>query len=286
MASIRIIKRRIKSVQNIAKITRAMEMVAASKMKKAQTAALSGKPYAEMIYQVTRELADRTERKLHPLLGLGDPGGKVLIILISTNKGLCGGLNTNLFRQFAGWFGESKEMDFISIGKKGQSFIVRTGKNLTADFSQKVSFLENVPALTQILVNGFIQGKYKEVYLVYNSFLNALKQIPISKMILPLTSFNQENSAQTSTFSEFVIEPTVDEVLDSLLPHYLENQIRTAIFESEASEQAARMIAMRNATDAALDFMSELTMVFNKIRQEKITFEIADMVTARMAVEV
>lgn len=286
MASIRIIKRRIKSAQNIAKITRAMEMVAASKMKKAQIAALSGKPYAEMIYQITCELAGRTERELHPLLGLGNPSGKVLIILVSTNKGLCGGLNTNLFRQLAGWFGGNKEMDFISVGKKGQSFIAKTGKNLIADFSQKVPFSENVPALTEILVEGFIQGKYKEVYLVYNSFLNALKQIPVNKMILPLISFNQENTAQGPTLSEFLIEPTVDEVLDSLLPHYLENQTRAAIFESEASEQAARMIAMRNATDAASDFMYELTLEFNKIRQEKITYEIADMVTARLAVEV
>lgn len=288
MSSIRIIKRRIKSTQNIAKITKAMEMVAASKMKKSQTAALSGKPYAEMVYQATIELAMRTDRELHPLLNPGNPQGKILAILISSNKGLCGGLNTNLFRQLLTWFGKNKEIDYISLGKKGQNYIVRANNNLIADFSQKIPFTDNVSALTQVLVDGFIQGKYKEVYLIFNSFINAIKQIPIKKIILPLISLKPDSGQiqEENKLSEFLIEPTIDEVLDSLLPHYLENQVRAAIYESEASEHAARMIAMRNATDAAMDFMSELTLEFNKIRQEKITFEIADIVTARLAVEV
>lgn len=284
MANIRIIKRRIKSAQNIAQITRAMEMVAASKMKKAQDQALLGKPYAEKIYQAVRELGSHIEKKFHPLLSIGNPEGKILIVLISTNKGLCGGLNTNLFRMVQKeWM--AKNIDFVSVGKKGESFIVRTGKNLIADFSQKSPFVENVPALAKTLVDGFIAGTYKEIYLVYNTFMTALKQIPTKKVILPLSAFEEVETKPEIRFSEFVIEPNISDILENLLPHYLENQIRTAIFEAEASEHSARMIAMKNATDAALDFVDGLTLVYNKARQEKITYEIADIVTARIAVE-
>ncbi len=285
MANIRLIKRRIKSADNIAKITRAMEMVAASKMKKAQDQALLGKPYAEKIYQAVRELGSHLEKEDHPLLSFGNPESKILVILISTNKGLCGGLNTNLFRMVHTWFHEIKDTDFISIGRKGESLIVRGGKNLIADFSTKVPFIEIVPALTKLLVDGFIEGKYKEIYLTYNTFFSALKQIPTKKMILPITEFEKVEESNKNIFAEFIIEPNINDILQNLLPHYLENQIRTAIYEAEASEHSARMIAMKNATDAALDFVSELTLVYNKARQEKITFEIADMVTARMAVK-
>jgi len=285
MANIKLIKRRIKSAQNIAQITRAMEMVAASKMKKAQEVALLGKPYADKIYQVTRELAARTSKQYHPLLSEGNKNGKILIILISTNKGLCGALNTNLFRFVSNSFSVSGALDFINVGKKGQNFIVKTGKKLIADFSDKVPFDENVPALTQLIVDGFIQGTYKEVHLCFNSFINALKQMPTKKMILPISVLTSNEEVSTIPKYEFIIEPSVDDVLEYLLPHYLENQIRSAIYEAEASEHSARMIAMRNATDAAADLLDELTLVFNKIRQEKITYEIADMVTARLAVE-
>lgn len=286
MASIKIITRRIKSAQNISKITRAMEMVAASKMKKAQEAAILGKPYAEKIFQATRELAKKTDKKLHPLLSLGDRNGKILIVLVSTNKGLCGGLNSNLFRNVLKWRGDCKNIDFITFGKKGQSFVVRSGHNLIADFSEKVSFAQNTGGVTKMVVEGFVSGKYKEVYVVYNSFLSALKQIPIQKMILPLSGLDEGTENENKDkFSDYLMEPSIEDILENLLPHYLENQLRSAIYESEASEQSARMIAMKNATDAALDLMDELTLIYNKVRQEKITFEIADMVTARMAVE-
>lgn len=290
MASIRLIKRRIKSAQNISQITRAMEMVAASKMKKAQELAVLGKPYAERIYQATKELAQRTEKKLHPLLSDGNPDGKILVIVVSTNKGLCGGLNTNLFRMIHTWYGKEKKIEYVTVGKKGESFVVKSGRLLVADFSSKVPFITNVPAIAKFFVDGFIQGAFKEIHIIFNSYLNALKQIPVRKIILPLTMFENTQSKpddrQVLKFSEFVIEPSPDDILDNLLPHYLENQIRAAILESEASEHSARMLAMKNATDAAQDFMEELTLVFNKARQEKITYEIADMVTARMSVDV
>lgn len=287
MASIRIIRRRIRSAQNIAQITKAMQMVAASKMKKAIAAAELGKLYAEKIYLATRELAERTEEMAHPLLGQGNPAGATLVILISTNKGLCGGLNTNLFRQVLQWFPEKNRFDYVTLGKKAEGFSVRSGRNLVADFSVTLPFLENVPAVTQLLVDGYLNGIYKEVYLVYSSFINALRQTPAKRQILPLsvTTVDENGGSKSLAFSEFVIEPTIDDVLTNLLPHYLENQLRSAILEAEASEHSARMIAMKNATDAALDFMEGLTLQLNKARQEKITYEIADMVTARLAVE-
>ncbi len=288
MASIKLIKRRIKSAENIAQITRAMEMVAASKMKKAQEAAIFGKPYADKIFQMTKELASHTDKRIHPLLSKGDTRGKILIVLISTNKGLCGALNTNLFRFCQNTLPVDAAIDYLTIGKKGQNFVVKTGKSLIADFSEKTPFDENVPAITKIIIDGFIGNIYKEVHLYFNSFINALKQTPTKKMILPISTFEKsedETRKDLEQISEFIIEPSVDEVLDSLLPHYLENQVRSAIYESEASEQSARMIAMKNATEAAGDLLSDLTLIFNKIRQEKITYEIADMVTARLAIE-
>ncbi|MBI3379549.1 ATP synthase F1 subunit gamma [Candidatus Gottesmanbacteria bacterium] len=285
MANIRLIKRRIKSADNISQITKAMEMVAASKMKKAQDLALLGKPYADKIYQAVQELGIHVDKKHHPLLSAGNPKGKLLVVLISTNKGLCGGLNTNLFRSVLNSWGKEKEIDYITVGKKGESLITRSGRSLVADFSQKTPFFESVPAVTQLLVDGFIKGIYREVHLAYNTFLTALKQIPTKKMLLPITAFEKMDIKQEVKFAEFLIEPSTHEILDDLLPHYLENQIRTAIFEAEACEHSARMIAMKNATDSALDFMQELTLLYNKARQEKITYEIADLVTARLAVE-
>ncbi|MCJ7740166.1 ATP synthase F1 subunit gamma [Candidatus Microgenomates bacterium] len=285
MANIKIVKRRIKSAQNISQITRAMEMVAASKMKKAQETAILGKPYAEKIYQVVSEFASRIDKKAHPLLSDGYSSGKILIIMISTNKGLCGGLNTNLFRAINNWWNQNDNLEFVTLGKKGSSFVTRTGKNLTADFSLERKFTESVSAVTKIMVDGFINHTYKEVYLVYNVFINALKQIPVKKRILPIRLAEENLISKETESSEFLIEPGIDEILEDLLPHYLENQLRTAIFESEASEHSARMIAMKNATDAANDLTFELTLVYNKARQEKITNEIADIVTARMAVE-
>lgn len=290
MASLKIIRRRIKSAQNIAQITRAMEMVAASKMKKAQEKALMGRAYADKIYDATRELAGKTEKTMHPLLSEGNPKGKKLIIVISTTKGLCGGLNTNLFREINVWFPKNSNHDYISVGKKGENYIIRSGRKLAADFSDKVTFSENVAPLTQLFVDGFIKGIYSEVYLTYNAFINVLKQTPTKRMILPIVKLEeypapQHKESKYISFSNFTIEPSVEEVLDNLIPHYLENQLRSSILEAEASEHSARMIAMRNATDAALDLMEGLTLVMNKVRQEKITYEIADTVTARMAIE-
>lgn len=289
MASERIIKQRIKSAKNISQITRAMQMVAASKMKRAQLAALSGRPYAEKIAEVVSQFVPRIDESKHPLLARNE-SGKQLIVLISTNKGLLGGLNTNLFRKLSDFFPKdaTENTQFVSIGKKGESFLVRWGGSLVADFSTTIPFSKSITALTQFISDGYTQGKYKEVYLVYSNFISALKQEPVFKKILPIIEFSssaQKVKEEEQLDLEFVVEPSIDEMLESLLVSFLENQVRDAILEAEASEHSARMVAMKNATDNANEFVELLTLEFNKARQEKITYEIADMVTARLAVE-
>lgn len=285
MAQERLIRRRIKSAKNIAQITRAMQMVAASKMKKAQTRALSGRPYAEKIAEMAKRFAQGVEKKTHPLLQENTTGGK-LIVILSTNKGLCGGLNTNLFRSLFHWFTEEEleKSNFVSLGKKSEAFLVRSKKKLIADFSQTVEISQRIAALTTLITQGYIKREYKEVYLVYNNFLSSLKQIPTKKRILPIADMpTGEKNTQEEQLS-FLVEPSIEDVLDTLLFHYLENQIRDAVLEAEASEHSARMFAMKNATDNAKELIDILTLEYNKARQEKITSEIADIVTARLAV--
>jgi len=285
MANIRLVKRRIRSAANIAQITKAMELVAAAKMKKAQAQALAGKLYAQKIYSLVIQLAQKTQISLHPLLSRPNVlSGKRLIILISTNKGLCGGLNNNLFRSFWQNYPHLKEADFISLGSKGGEFLSRSGGNLVADFSTHIPFVEVVPALTELITREYLKGKYDGIDLFFNEFISALKQQPKKKTILPLTLEATGETADTKA-GEFLLEPSAREVLEALLPHYLENQIRDAVIQADASEHSARMIAMHNATDNADALTQELTLIYNKVRQEKITSEILDIVTARLTVE-
>lgn len=284
MANIRLIKRRIKSAKNIAQITKAMELVAAAKMKKAQAAALSGKLYAQKIYEMVMRLAKRTDFRNHKLLQTPPLTGKRLVVLLSTNKGLCGGLNTSLFRFFMKQYPHNASYDVVSIGKKGADFVTRLGHGVKADFSDTTPWERVVPALVTYLTEQFLTESYDAVDLVSNEFLSVSKQIPRTKTILPLTITGEAAQDDEGTY-EFLIEPSVEEVFAALLPHYVENQIRDAVLQAEAAEHSARMIAMHNATDNANSLQDDLTLQYNKARQEKITYEITDMVTARLAVE-
>jgi len=292
MANERLIRGRIRSAKNIAQITRAMQMVAASKMRRAQALAISGRPYAEKIAEMVSEFVSRIDSTSHPLLKKAGEG-KTLIVLISSNKGLCGGLNTNLFRHLVRTFDETalNSSVFSTLGKKGEQFLVRRNLTLMADFSQSTSMSLSIPALTSYITKGFLADEFREVYLVYNNFISALRQEPTSKQLLPIAEFTVQKSDELQKGSEpkeeldFLIEPSIEEILDTLLFHYLENQIRDAVLEAEASEHSARMLAMKNATDNANELVGLLTLEYNKARQEKITYEIADMVTARLAVE-
>ncbi len=284
MANIRLIKNRIKSARSISQITKAMELVAASKMRKAQAAAIAGKLYATKIRDMVGVLSARTDVSNHPLLSEPKPGKKRLVILVSSNKGLCGGLNTNLFRFTLREYQNMNDCIFVSLGKKGAHFIAQVHGELKADFSEHSPFVASVPAVTDLLTSEYLAGNISGVDLVYSEFISALTQKPVKKSILPLA---MKDIAATSTLptGEFIIEPSVAEVFNVLLPHYLENQVRDAVLQAEASLQSATMVAMRNATDNAQSFMEELTLLYNKARQEKITYEISDMVTARLATE-
>ncbi len=255
-------------------------------MKKAQNLAISGKPYAQKIYQAVFELAKRCEPDLHPLLRRESLSNKTLVILISSDKGMCGGLNTNLFRQVLNWYSNSRTCDFVVVGKKGEAFVSRSSWKMLASFMAGKNQLEHVPSIISLIVQEYVARNYKEVVIVYNNFISALKQLPVRLQLLPLgVSITNETFWEENNFSEFLIEPSIDQLLEALLPHYLENELRAAFLEAQASEHSARMLAMKNATDNALDLMKELTLEYKKARQEKITYEIADMVTARMAVE-
>lgn len=283
MANIRLIKGRIKSAKNIAQITKAMELVAAAKMKKAQMQATAGKLYAEKIYQMVMELGSRAQVQEHPLLKRPPVSAqRKLVILISTNKGLCGGLNSGLFRFFNKSFMDNAQVDLVSVGKKGASFMSTVGVAVKADFSHLLPGTKVVPPLTELVIEEYLSGKYTEVNIVFNKFASAMKQIPSLKRLLPLTI---ESLPETSIPAEFLLEPSAGEIFEQLLPHYVENQIRDAVLQAEASEHSARMVAMRSATDNAKGLIVDLTLLYNKARQEKITYEITDMVTARLAVE-
>lgn len=281
MANIRLIKGRIKSARNIAQITKAMELVAASKMKKAQLTALAGKMYADRIYDMVMRLSQKVDYVHHPLLTKPkNVTGNRLVVLLSTNKGLCGALNTNLFRFLHHTYSESSQ-EFVTVGTKGADFVTKLGKPIIADFSETQPFINIAPALTALVTEKFLSGQYDKVDIVFSEFLSTISQRPVTKTLLPLSI--ESVPVVKPAELDFLIEPDVKSVFESLLPHYLENQIMDAILQAEASEHSARMIAMRNATDNAMSLTEELTLVYNKARQEKITSEITDMITARMA---
>lgn len=283
MANIRLIKRRIRSVKNISQITRAMQLVAASKMKKAQEQASSGRRYAEKIARMVTNLASAVDASHHPLLKTPAPTGKKLIVVISTNKGLCGGLNTSLFRFFFKEYAKPSTHEYVTIGQKGTTLLERMRLEVSADFSTTVPFVNSVPALAELVIQKYIAGGLEGVDIVFSDFISALQQNPKKRVLLPLSI--AAGTIQEKSLGQYLIEPSPEQVLNFLIPHYIENQIRDAILEAEASEHSARMIAMKNATDNALSLVDELTLVYNKARQEKITYEISDIVTARLAVE-
>lgn len=283
MQNLRLIKGRIKSAKNIAQITKAMELVSASKMKKAQAAAEAGKLYAETIHDMVMTLGSKVDTTSHPLLAKRlVTGGKTLHVLISTNKGLAGSLNSSLFRFTSSRLDTGKQ-DFVTVGQKGAFFMSTMGHNVVADFSTSSSAVSVVPALTELVMREFMTDRYQRVVVAYSQFVSVLKQQPIMKQILPLSIDNAPATQTTDSTANFLVEPDPEAVFETLLPHYVENQVRDAILQAQASEHAARMVAMRNATDNAKSFIADLTLIYNKARQEKITYEISDLVTARAA---
>jgi F-type H+-transporting ATPase subunit gamma len=288
MANTRDIRRRIKSIRNTAQITKAMQMVAASKMRKAQQQALAGRPYAELMNKVLVSLQKRTNPRLHPLLEVR-PLKKELVLIISTDKGLCGGLNTNLFREAAN-FDQTKTV-FVVSGKKARQFIGRTKRELLADFELKdsPSFVESKP-LSKFCLEKFLRREVDKVSVLFTHFINTISQRAVAQTLLPISSFDLPKGASTEETKEdldpmlgYVFEPKAEELLGVVLPYYIQLQVFQMILDARASEHSARMVAMKNATDNAEQFIKDLTLEYNKMRQAGITTELLEIATAQMA---
>ena len=289
-ANTRDIRRRIKSVKNTSQITKAMQMVAAAKMRKAQQVAIAGRAYADLLSQVLKSVAASAEDGAHQLLTEREVK-KELVIVISPDKGLCGALNTNLFREVSK-FDPAKTV-FVASGRKATQFLARTNRELIAEFPLKdsPSFLET-KNIGKFAMEKFTSGEVDKVTVVFTDFINTLSQVPKARVILPIASLEvtvgiggaQEEAKVTSEdTTEYLFEPNIGEVLSSVLPHHVYFQIYQMVLDARASEHSARMVAMKSATDNAKQLIKDLTLEYNKVRQAAITTELLEITTAQMA---
>ncbi|MFZ9938232.1 MAG: ATP synthase F1 subunit gamma [Luteolibacter sp.] len=297
MANLRDIRRRIKSVKNTAQITRAMQLVAAAKMKKAQDQAMAGRDYAEHLTQMLFDMRRNFGEESHPLLEHRS-GGRELCLVISTDKGLCGPLNTNLAKAIRAHV--SPDAHFVTVGRKLRVMCEKLGKRVIADFTVRdpVPFSQTRP-IARFLSGHFLEGNYDKVSIAFTSFVNTLRQEPEVVTLLPIQGHRdgEEQAFESigSGFSvaahsnepvrDYIFEPSPGEVLASVLPLYLNYEVFQAHLESRASEHSARMVAMKSATDNAKKFMKELTLEYNKLRQGAITAELLEITTAMKAME-
>jgi F-type H+-transporting ATPase subunit gamma len=284
MPDIRKVRRRIRGVRNISKITRAMEMIAASKMRKAQERGLQGRPYAAKIEQVIADLAALPDiGQQHPLLQRR-PVKKVAVVHITPDRGLCGGLNANLNRHLAGFILEKKiPIEVVAVGRKGRDFATRVSCTMCAEFTglgDQPPFLDTLP-ISHIVIDEYTAGEIDEVYISYAQFISTMVQKPAMKQLLPV----QPAVIPRAENVDYIYEPGAGVVLDGLLPRFVEMEIYHAILESIASEQSARMVAMRNATDSANELIGDLTLLYNKARQEAITRDLLDIIGGVVALE-
>jgi len=277
LANIRLIKRRIKGIQSTAKITRAMEMIATSKMRKAQERGLAGRPYAEKIMQVMADLAAlrREGEEMHPLLQ-SRPVKKIGVLHITPDRGLCGGLNTNLNRKTTAFMLEQEApVSLVTVGRKGRDYMRRYGREIRAEFinlGDRPDWLDTLP-ISRIIIDDYTSGEIDRVYIVYPQFISTMVQKPIAIQLLPI----EPAEIPAAQNVDYIYEPGPAEVLGQLLPRFIEMEVYHAILESIASEQSARMVAMRNATESAGELIEELTLMYNKARQEMITNELLDI---------
>jgi len=290
MPSTRDIRRRIKSVKNTAQITKAMQMVASAKMRKAQQAALSGRPYAKLMNSVLSAVSEGAGDFSNPLLEVREVKKRGLII-VSTDKGLCGGLNTNLLREVVKY--DKATTIHITAGRKASQFVARTKRELAAEFTYKDSpvFVE-ARAISRFAQELFTSGKVDQVDVLYTNFINTMIQKPEIRPLLPIGEITaldadvhgeSKGKALEKNTTEYLFEPGADAVLGSLLPHYLNFQVYQFLLEAKASEHSARMVAMKSATDNAKQMIKDLTLEYNKLRQANITRELLEITSAAMA---
>jgi F-type H+-transporting ATPase subunit gamma len=297
MANLRDIRRRIKSVKNTAQITRAMQLVAAAKMKKAQDQALAGREYAAHLTQVLFDIRKNFTEESHPLLERRE-GNRELVLVISTDKGLCGPLNTNLAKAIRAQV--SPTADFVTVGRKLRIMCEKLGKKVIADFTVRdpVPFSQTRP-IAKFLTQQFLDGNYDKISIAFTGFINTLQQEAEVVTLLPIRGHREGEEQAFETigkgfsvaehskdeFRDYTFEPDAGQVLASILPLYVNYEVFQAHVEARASEHSARMVAMKAATDNAKKFIKELTLEYNKLRQGAITAELLEITTAMKAME-
>ena len=289
MAAGKEIRGKIKSVENTKKITKAMEMVAASKMRKAQDRMRAARPYSEKIRNITANLSQANPEYTHPFMVQQDQAKKIGLIVVTTDKGLCGGLNTNVLRLVTNKMreleGKGSKIEAVAIGNKGLGFLNRVGAKVVSHAIQlgDTPHLDKLIGPVKLLLDAYQEGKLDAVYLSYTKFINTMKQEPVLEQLLPLTADKLETNAASHSW-DYIYEPDPATVIDELLVRYVEALIYQAVAENMASEQSARMVAMKSASDNAGNVIGELKLVYNKTRQAAITKELSEIVAGAAAV--
>jgi F-type H+-transporting ATPase subunit gamma len=291
MPSTRDIRRRIKSVKNTSQITKAMQMVAAAKMRRAQLSALAGRPYAALMNDVLAAVAPNAGDSQHPLMVIREQVKKRAVILVATDKGLCGALNSNLLREAARF--DQNTTTYICAGRKGSQFVARTKRTLAAEFTYKDSPLfSEARSISRMAQQLFLDGEVDEVSVVFTNFINTLEQKPQVQTLLPVGEIravsagvggDEAPEALAASGFEYQFEPNAEHVFGALVPHYVNYQVYQFLLEAKASEHSSRMVAMKNATDNAKQLIKDLTLEYNKLRQANITKELLEITSAAMA---
>jgi F-type H+-transporting ATPase subunit gamma len=290
MAAGKEIRGKIKSVENTKKITKAMEMVAASKMRKAQDRMRAARPYAEKIRSLAANLSQATPEYKHPFMVAHDEAKLAGFIVVTTDKGLCGGLNTNMLRMVTTKLreleGQGVKAEAVAIGNKGYGFLNRIGAKIVAHAVQlgDKPHLDKLVGPVKVLLDAYAAGKLQAVYLCYTRFINTMKQEPVIEQLLPLSAESMGGGALSSSTWDYIYEPSAPAVIDELLLRYVEALVYQGTAENLASEQSARMVAMKSATDNAGNVIAELKLVYNKTRQAAITKELSEIVAGAAAV--
>jgi F-type H+-transporting ATPase subunit gamma len=290
MANTREIRRRIGAIQNTAKITNALQLVAASKMRRAQDRALASRPYAQRLRAVLAGLASASaSESTHPLLDVREPN-TIGIVHVTPSRGLCGGLNSNLNRSVGTFVAEAPvTVQAVAVGKKGRDFLSRSRVPVVAEFIGLGDFPTQFQTnqIASIVIEDYIAGRVDRVYLSFAELVTTAVQRPVVLQVLPITRPTEEDVTEADAAAlrqGYIFEPSAEELFERLLPRYVEVLIYEAVLESAASEQSARMVAMKNASDNALEIERELTLTYNKVRQQQITSELLDIVGGAEAV--
>lgn len=289
MASGKEIRNKIKSVESTRKITKAMEMVAASKMRKAQDRMQAARPYGEKIRRVAGNLSNALTEYSHPFLEPRETVNNVGLIVVTSDKGLCGGLNTNVLRlalsRMKTWDAEGKRLQVSAIGNKGFNFMMRAGANIVSHLIGlgDTPRLEALIGPAKVMIDAYLNGEVDVVYIAYTRFINTMKQEPVVEQLLPLSGDLAEGSGSGALW-DYLYEPNPEEVVDTLLLRYVEALLYQSVAENMASEQSARMVAMKSASDNAKSVIGELRLMYNKARQAAITKELSEIVGGAAAV--